>query len=63
MEIQHGGKRHQYDRNIFRICMSNFLKIGETDCELLYCIELQYGGRPPSWISNYADFEVTPGQK
>jgi hypothetical protein len=44
----------------FRICVSNFLEIGGTDCELLYCIELQYGGRLLYWIFNNANFEVTP---
>jgi hypothetical protein len=62
MEIQHGRRPLSWIRKylvlnvtsktkiFFCICMANFLKIDEADCELWYCIELPYGGRPPSWI-------------
>jgi hypothetical protein len=54
---------HQHNKNIFHICMSSFLKISEADCKLWYCIQLQYGSRPPSWSFNNANFEVTLRKK
>jgi hypothetical protein len=71
MEIQHGGRPPSWicknlvlnvtciTKIFFRICMSNFLRIGKADCELWYYIELQYGGWPPSVIINNTIFQVT----
>jgi hypothetical protein len=41
----------------FCLCVSNFVRIGQSVPELQHSFEIQYGGRPPSWIPHNAIFE------
>jgi hypothetical protein len=48
----------QWRGRIFSLCMSNLMGIGQSVADLEHFFEIQYGGRPPSWIPNNTNFEV-----
>jgi hypothetical protein len=40
------------------MCVSNFVRIGRSIHGIQEFFEIQYGGRPPSWIPHNANFDV-----
>jgi hypothetical protein len=42
------------------MCVSNFVRLSRSIPEIQHCSEIQYGGRPLSWIPNISNFEVNP---